>query len=301
MNNHDEFSELRDDLRRRAEGTRPTSDLVGGALTRARRIRRRRTVIAAVTAVVVVGGGIAGGSAVIGQWPNGDVPVAGVTATPSAGTGAPTSVASTSATSTSNPPSSASAPPSSDAPSSDAPSSEPPSGRSSSEDTSPAPPPPPETSTQGPSASNSPGTKQQTPLCTADDTTIAVAAGQGAAGHVEYVITMTNTSDRTCTVEGYPGVSIVAGDDGTQVGAPADRDRDHGPAEPVTVRPGGTATASVWVAQADNHGDECKPVDARGFRIYLPEERSAHFAKVDVRGCQDPDIHLMKVRPFVAG
>lgn len=112
---------------------------------------------------------------------------------------------------------------------------------------------------------------------------------------------MTNTGDQTCTVQGFPGVSMVAGDDGTQVGAPADRDREHGAAELITVRPGGTATASLWVAEASNYGEQCEVTDARGFRIYLPEERAAQFAPIEVRGCQNPDIHLMQIRPFVAG
>src|SRR5699024_10045591 len=77
---------------------------------------------------------------------------------------------------------------------------------------------PPETT---PPPGSAPNTRAPAPLCTAAATTVEVAVGQGAAGHVEYLITMTNTGDRPCTVQGYPGVSMVAGDDGTQVGAAA--------------------------------------------------------------------------------
>lgn len=291
MTEHDETNELRERLHQQADRTPPSSDLAGGSITRARRIRRRRTVIAAVTAVVIAGGGVVGATTLRG-WSGGDAPVAGVTATPTVPPPTPTST-----TEPSDPaPSTSSAPPTSPGPTEET---------SGSQDTE-APPPPATTrqpTADGPASSNSapPSNEQRAPACTADGTTIKVLAKQAAAGHVEYVITLTNTSDHDCTVQGFPGVSMVGGDDGTQIGAPADRDREHGPAELVTVPPGGLASASLWVARADNYGEKCDATDARGFRIYLPEERAAQFAPIEVRGCQNPDVHLMQIRPFGAG
>lgn len=302
MSEHDETHDLHHRLHRHTDGMRPTSDLVAGSLARARRIRRHRTIVATVTAVVVAGGGIAGAGALRGLWDDGGVPVAGATATP---TPTPTGAATPSTSRVTTAPSSPT--PSDAVPSPDP--SDPGSGASTPRSTTPAPPPPadsspptdsspPASGSRRPSANSTSGAPDRIAACTASDTTVEARPVQGSAGHVEYLITMTNDGDQPCTVEGYPGVSIVAGDDGTQVGAPADRDRSRGNGEPVTVRPGATATASVLVAQADNYGDDCDPVDARGFRIYLPGQRAAQFAPVDVRGCANPDIHLMRVRPF---
>ena len=45
-----------------------------------------------------------------------------------------------------------------------------------------------------------------------------MGVAQGAAGSVYQVIDFTNISNTTCTLYGYPGVSLAAGTPVTQVG-----------------------------------------------------------------------------------
>ncbi|MFI9386784.1 DUF4232 domain-containing protein [Kutzneria sp. NPDC052558] len=86
----------------------------------------------------------------------------------------------------------------------------------------------------------------------------------------------TNVGQRTCTLQGFPGVSYVTGDSGQQVGLPANRAGNLGPA--VTLRPGGSTTAGlVMVNPAPYPADQCKQVDVRGLRVYPPNETAAMF------------------------
>ncbi|HIT76346.1 MAG TPA: DUF4232 domain-containing protein [Candidatus Avipropionibacterium avicola] len=278
--------DLGDDLGERLRNHATTqgsgADLAGRSIRQARGLRRRRAVAAAVTAVAVVAVGIGGAGAlgVLDPRPQQSVPVANSPHT--SATSPIERVPSSSPTAPSDPP-------------------------TTSEQSDPPPPspdhsdPPPSTPTQP----DSPQTSQSPPprkvaACTVDTSSVAMGRVQGAAGHVEYAIVLTNTSDQPCTVYGYPGVSIVSGDDGHQVGVPADKDAETAP-KTVTVEAGGTATSVLLVAQADAYGDECEPEDGRGFRIYIPEEKRAQFVEMDVTGCTNEEIVLMQVRPFVAG
>lgn len=258
--NDDEFGQdLASRLRR--GGPHPAEDLVGGALRRARVLRRRRTVtgvVAAVVAAAVVAGGAAG----LGLFPNRTPSVLATPSTENEPTAAPSGGTVTSAVPPTRSPGSRSASP-----------------PTSAHSTTP--------STSSPAA---PG------LCTAIGTSVQVNPLSGAAGTVEYAIVVTNTGRSTCVLQGFPGVSIVAGDAGTQVGAPAVRQEVA--AERMLLQPGQHASASLFLTQAANHGDQCQLTRGRGFRIYLPEERNADFVPIEVNGCANPTIELMRVRPF---
>lgn len=86
----------------------------------------------------------------------------------------------------------------------------------------------------------------------------------------------TNVGGRTCTLQGFPGVSYVTGDNGQQVGLPANRGGALGPA--VTLRPGGTTNAGLVMVNPDPFpAEQCKQVDVRGLRVYPPNETAALF------------------------
>jgi len=139
--------------------------------------------------------------------------------------------------------------------------------------------------------------------CTTDqlDVAVATAEGGGAAGSTYEAITFTNTGSVSCTLEGYPGVSAVAGDDGEQVGAAAVRDKS-GTATSVDLAAGGEAYALLQVSEAGNYDvDECEPTTARGFRVYPPGETAAAFAAEDVEACASDDVTLLTVGPVQAG
>ena len=70
-------------------------------------------------------------------------------------------------------------------------------------------------------------------------------AGRDSAGHIGLQVTVTNGGSAPCVVEGFPGVSLVTGTQGQQLGAPAkrtsgDTDGDH----PRAGRQGQRAAAS---------------------------------------------------------
>src|SRR5690349_8833359 len=67
---------------------------------------------------------------------------------------------------------------------------------------------------------------------------------QGYAGGVYQVIDFTNTSGSTCTLFGYPGVSLVSGPPYVQIGLAAKRGTST-PRELVTLAPGATANAML--------------------------------------------------------
>ena len=65
--------------------------------------------------------------------------------------------------------------------------------------------------------------------CATRDLQAKAGVAQGAAGSVYQVIVFTNISNATCTLYGYPGVSLAAGTPVTQVGQAASRSTVAGP------------------------------------------------------------------------
>ncbi|MEI2731914.1 MAG: protein kinase [Dermatophilaceae bacterium] len=130
-------------------------------------------------------------------------------------------------------------------------------------------------------------TTRATPSCTGGQLGVSARTGPIRSGTVQITLVLTNTSTQTCTVTGWPGVSLVTNDTGDQVGQPAVR---FGPAGTgVVLAPQGTASASVQVAPADAQ-PACARTPARGLRVYLPDTTTAAFVKIDgLVGCADPN------------
>ncbi|MGP6172891.1 DUF4232 domain-containing protein [Corynebacterium sp. A21] len=136
--------------------------------------------------------------------------------------------------------------------------------------------------------------------CLSDALTVSVLTQQGAAGSVIYTLGFNNHSDRPCDLRGFPGVSFVGHQNGTQIGAPAVRELGTA-AELLSVDPGETATAEVRVSRAENYDpDHCGslvPVD--GFRIYPPENTVAVFVPLEgMSGCTNDSVNLLSVKPL---
>jgi hypothetical protein len=104
----------------------------------------------------------------------------------------------------------------------------------------------------------------------------------------------TNSGSRSCVIQGYPGVSYVAGDDGHQVGPAAFRVGTKG--GPISLAPGATANAPVGFVQVGNFDPAvCQPTPVRGLRVYPPHETAAMFVAMDGTGCagSPPDPQLL--------
>lgn len=120
--------------------------------------------------------------------------------------------------------------------------------------------------------------------CTVRDLDVSLGAEEGTAGTIYRALVFTNTGDGACVIQGFPGVSFVTGDDGHQVGQAVTRVGDKGP--PVTLKPGGTATAPVGFVNIGNFDPAvCQPTAVRGLRVYPPHERRSEFVPFGTTGC----------------
>jgi len=121
-------------------------------------------------------------------------------------------------------------------------------------------------------------------LCKAGDVKLALGNGDAGAGSVFRPLLITNVSALPCTIQGFPGVSYVAGDDGHQVGKAAFRVGTKGNA--VKLNKGQTAAADLRFVNALNFDPAvCRPADVTGLRIYLPQETAAKFLPAPGTGC----------------
>ncbi|MBC6461321.1 DUF4232 domain-containing protein [Actinomadura sp. HBU206391] len=137
-------------------------------------------------------------------------------------------------------------------------------------------------------------------VCRAGDLRLSLKGGDAAAGTSYRSLVFTNVSNAPCTVQGFPGVSYVAGDDGRQVGAPAVRDGDK--SEPITLGGGEKASAVVGFVNVRNYDAvDCRPQPVRGVRVYPPEETTAKFVTLPGTGCANDKIQQLTVRALRAG
>lgn len=120
--------------------------------------------------------------------------------------------------------------------------------------------------------------------CKVADLKLSLRNGDSAAGTTYRSLVFTNKGNRTCTIQGFPGVSYVAGDDGHQVGPAAYRTGKKGPV--ITLKPGATASSDVGFVQVANYDPAvCKPTAVRGLRVYPPHEYDSMFVAQPGTGC----------------
>lgn len=121
-------------------------------------------------------------------------------------------------------------------------------------------------------------------LCKAANLKLSVRDGDAAAGTVYRNLVFTNVSSAPCTIQGFPGVSYVTGDNGQQVGEPAVRVGTKGAA--IKLAPGQSAVALVGFTQVANYDPAvCKPTEVRGLRVYPPQETASMFVPLAGTGC----------------
>jgi hypothetical protein len=129
-----------------------------------------------------------------------------------------------------------------------------------------------------------------------------VVPGDNAAGHVGLVIVFTNTTSHTCTMYGYPGVSVLSGPHGNQINDPAERSSGEGSPRPVTLAAHGRAHADLLLVNAENFpSGTCKPVTAAGVRIYPPDETQSLFVASAHQICSVNGIGLAQIYTVQTG
>ncbi|MEV4149731.1 DUF4232 domain-containing protein [Amycolatopsis sp. NPDC049691] len=126
-------------------------------------------------------------------------------------------------------------------------------------------------------------------LCKAGDVTLSLGQGDAGAGSVYRPLLIKNTSSKPCEIQGFPGVSYVAGNDGHQVGKDAFREGTKGNA--VKLDPGQTAAADIQFVNVRNFDPAtCQPTAVKGLRIYLPQETASKFVPTDGTACASTKI-----------
>ena len=117
---------------------------------------------------------------------------------------------------------------------------------------------------------------------------MTLGPSSGYAGGVDQTIVFTNTSGATCTLYGYPGVSLVSAPPHTQIGLAAQRSSTT-PVKLITLASGATASAVLQVVDALNFGTAtCSPTQAAFLRIYPPNQTVPVYLADATQVCAQP-------------
>ncbi|MBN6037672.1 DUF4232 domain-containing protein [Amycolatopsis sp. 195334CR] len=134
-------------------------------------------------------------------------------------------------------------------------------------------------------------------LCKAASLDLSLVPDEGGAGMNQnhFTLRFTNKSGEACSLKGSPGVSFVAGDDGHQLGDPAERvPADQGAL--VRIAPGGHADSPLTVVNAGVYDEtECQPALSRGLRVYAPGDTAAMFVPFEHDACTVAGKHQLSV------
>jgi hypothetical protein len=129
---------------------------------------------------------------------------------------------------------------------------------------------------------------------------VKLGLGQGYAGGVYVVIDFTNTSAATCTLFGYPGVSLVSGPPYTQIGLAAKR-VSNTPVRLITLAPGATANALLQIVDALNFPTAtCSPAKSTDLRVFPPNQTASVYLPYTSYGCAEP-VQTLFIGPVQAG
>ncbi len=150
---------------------------------------------------------------------------------------------------------------------------------------------------QAPSPSSTPAGQ---PACPTSSLAAKLGLAQGTTGSVYQVIDFTNISTRTCSLYGYPGVSLAGGSPVRQIGAAA-TENPATPRELVTLAPGAVANALLRIVDAGNFpASKCDLVTATYLQIYPPNQTTPIYLRYRSQACAQP-VHLLTVNVVVPG
>lgn len=110
-----------------------------------------------------------------------------------------------------------------------------------------------------------------------------------------------NKSAKPCSINGYPGVSLVGKGNGSQLGAAADRDPALPSKGAILLAPGATAAAQLQYTRAENYGAGCTLSPADGFRVYPPSATDALYIANSlnpINACTEKTVVLLHIGAF---
>ena len=146
----------------------------------------------------------------------------------------------------------------------------------------------PAVATPTPSVSSLSPAVTGSPACATSSLKVTQGLAQGYAGGVYENIVFTNASSASCTLYGYPGVSLVSGPPYAQIGLAAKR-VSTAPVKLITLAPGGAANALLQIVDALNFPTAtCGPSKATAIRVYPPNQTAPVFLPNTSEGCAQP-------------
>jgi hypothetical protein len=120
-------------------------------------------------------------------------------------------------------------------------------------------------------------------------------SGDEASGWTADQLELTNISQHTCTLLGFPGVSAV-GPGEQQLGSPAAGDHSH-PPRLVVLSPGATAHAFLLMFDVTRYPTSaCRPADALGLKVDPPDNRVAAVVPFSFKACRVKGPTFLRVR-----
>ena len=127
-----------------------------------------------------------------------------------------------------------------------------------------------------------------------------IGISQGTAGSVYTVIDFTNIGNVTCSLYGYPGVSLAGGTPVKQIGLAAAESKIT-PRTLVTLAPGAVANALLQIGDAGNFpAAKCGMVTAHYLQIFPPNQTTPIYLSFSSATCSKP-VQTLNVSVVVAG
>jgi hypothetical protein len=137
--------------------------------------------------------------------------------------------------------------------------------------------------------------------CQASALRVTLGASNAAAGTDYVPVLFTNTSQATCTLYGFPGVSFTGETYAVQVGPAATRNHAS-PESLVTLAPGAVASALLTIVDAQNYPPgPCGLTTASGILVYPPNLTKSVGIPYNGYTCVHAKDHVLTVNAVVAG
>jgi hypothetical protein len=132
--------------------------------------------------------------------------------------------------------------------------------------------------------------------CTTAQLKVSLGRQNATAGTIFYPLKFVNTSSKSCTLRGYPGVSAVT-KSGAQIGNAAQRVQSK--FRTVTVAPGKQQSATVGIVETGNFSaSKCKPVNAAGLKVFPPNATRSVILNLKFSACSSKAETSLNVRPI---
>lgn len=115
-----------------------------------------------------------------------------------------------------------------------------------------------------------------------------IGVAQGTAGSTYTVIDLTNISQVSCTLYGYPGVALAGGTPVHAIGLAA-AEGHAAPRQLVTLTPGAIGNFLLQIVHAGNYSSsDCDPVTATFLQIYPPAQTTPIYLSYTTTACAKP-------------